>query len=81
MGAETERDAYDVFLINRDGSTTVLANLTSRGFAASAADLDWAGRIVRAIEAAGGAATQVGGKMVDREMILRAQALLTEDAG
>ncbi|WP_236937888.1 DUF411 domain-containing protein [Frigidibacter mobilis] len=26
MGAETERDAYDVFLINRDGSTTVFSH-------------------------------------------------------
>ena len=26
MGAETERDAYDVFLINRDGSTAVFSH-------------------------------------------------------
>lgn len=26
MGAETERDAYDVFLIGRDGSTTVFSH-------------------------------------------------------
>lgn len=26
MGAETERDAYDVFLISRDGSTTVFSH-------------------------------------------------------
>ena len=26
MGPETERDAYDVFLINRDGSTTVFSH-------------------------------------------------------
>ena len=44
--------------------------------APSAADLDWAGRVVAASDAAHGAAVQLDGRMVDKPVLLRAQALL-----
>ncbi|GAP37197.1 HpcH/HpaI aldolase/citrate lyase family protein [Piscinibacter sakaiensis] len=48
------------------------------GFAPSAAELDWARRVLAAAEASGGAAVAVDGKMVDRPVLLRAQAILQE---
>jgi citrate lyase subunit beta/citryl-CoA lyase len=47
-------------------------------FSPSEAELDWAQRVVAAIEAAGGAAVAVDGKMVDKPVLLRAQALLAQ---
>lgn len=44
-------------------------------FAPSAAELDWAGRVMQAV-ASGAAAAQVDGAMVDRPVVLRAQAIL-----
>lgn len=46
------------------------------GFQPDAAELDRARRVIAAIEASGGAAVQVDGKMVDLPMIKRAEALL-----
>ncbi len=48
--------------------------------APSAADLDWAGRVVAASDAAHGAAVQLDGRMVDKPVLLRAQALLARVA-
>lgn len=48
----------------------------NRGFLPDDAELDWARRIIAAIAASGGAAVRVDGKMVDRPMITRAEALL-----
>jgi citrate lyase subunit beta / citryl-CoA lyase len=47
-------------------------------FQPTAAEIEWARRIVEAASAAGGAAVQVDGKMVDRPVILKAQAILAE---
>jgi citrate lyase subunit beta/citryl-CoA lyase len=47
-------------------------------FAPTAAQLDWAHRVLAAAEAAGGAAVALDGAMVDRPVILRAQALLAQ---
>lgn len=47
-------------------------------FSPSAVEIDWALRVVAAIEAAGGAAVAVDGKMVDKPVLLRAQALLAQ---
>ena len=47
-------------------------------FAPAAAQLDWARRVIAAAEAAGGAAVALDGAMVDRPVILRAQALLAQ---
>jgi citrate lyase subunit beta/citryl-CoA lyase len=47
-------------------------------FSPSAAEIDWALRVVTAIEAAGGAAVAVDGKMVDKPVLLRAHALLAQ---
>ncbi|NYZ14710.1 CoA ester lyase [Azospirillum sp. RWY-5-1] len=52
----------------------------NRGFAPTDAELDWARRVTAALEASGGAAVQVDGKMIDKPMITRAQALLAEAA-
>lgn len=48
------------------------------GFAPSAAEIDWAERILAALEAAAGAVVQVDGKMVDRPLIDRAQQILAD---
>jgi citrate lyase subunit beta/citryl-CoA lyase len=47
-------------------------------FAPTAAQLDWARRVIAAADAAGGAAVALDGAMVDRPVILRAQALLDQ---
>jgi len=47
-------------------------------FAPTAAQLDWARRVIAAADAAGGAAVALDGAMVDRPVILRAQALLAQ---
>jgi len=49
-------------------------------FAPSEADLAWAKRVVEAGAAAHGAAIAVDGRMVDRPVILRAQAMIDEAA-
>ncbi|MDO9285784.1 MAG: CoA ester lyase [Aquabacterium sp.] len=48
------------------------------GMAPSAAELAWAQRVIAAASAAGGAAVAVDGKMVDKPVLLRAEALLRE---
>lgn len=52
--------------------------LVQAGMAPSAAELDWARRVIDASAAAGGAALAVNGKMVDKPVLLRAQAILRE---
>jgi citrate lyase subunit beta/citryl-CoA lyase len=47
-------------------------------FSPSPAEIDWAQRVVAACEASAGAAVAVDGKMVDRPVLLRAQALLAQ---
>jgi citrate lyase subunit beta/citryl-CoA lyase len=49
-----------------------------RGFAPSAEELDWAKRVLAAAASAGGAAVAVDGKMVDKPVLLRAQAILRD---
>jgi citrate lyase subunit beta/citryl-CoA lyase len=48
------------------------------GFAPSAQEIAWAERVLRAAAGAAGAAVALDGKMVDRPVILRAQAILRE---
>lgn len=50
----------------------------NRLFAPSEADIAWARRIVAAAGSSGGAAVAVDGKMVDKPVLLRAQAILAE---
>ncbi|MFK3668006.1 HpcH/HpaI aldolase/citrate lyase family protein [Ochrobactrum teleogrylli] len=50
------------------------------GFAPSNSERDWATRVIAALEAAGGAAVQVDGKMIDKPMMTRAAAILAEAA-
>ncbi len=47
-------------------------------FSPSPAEIDWAQRVEAACEASAGAAVAVDGKMVDRPVLLRAQALLAQ---
>ncbi|WP_418314764.1 HpcH/HpaI aldolase/citrate lyase family protein [Piscinibacter sakaiensis] len=49
-----------------------------RHFAPSEAEIDWARRVIAADAASGGAAVSVDGKMVDKPVILRAQAIVGE---
>lgn len=46
------------------------------GFTPSAAEVDWAARVLAAAQASGGAAVAVDGKMVDAPVLLRARRLL-----
>jgi citrate lyase subunit beta/citryl-CoA lyase len=48
------------------------------GMAPSAAERDWARRVIDAAAVAGGAAVAVDGKMVDKPVLLRAEAILRE---
>jgi len=48
------------------------------GFAPSMEDVDWARRIVRAVEESAGAVVQVDGKMVDKPVLERARSILAE---
>jgi citrate lyase subunit beta/citryl-CoA lyase len=54
--------------------------LVNAAFRPSEDEVRWARRILAAAEAAGGAAVSVDGKMVDKPVILRAQAIV-EEAG
>jgi citrate lyase subunit beta / citryl-CoA lyase len=47
-------------------------------FAPTPAQLNWAQRVLDAAAAAGGAAVALDGAMVDRPVVLRAQALLAQ---
>jgi citrate lyase subunit beta/citryl-CoA lyase len=49
---------------------------TRQGFAPSAAELEWARRVMEAAASAEGAAVAVDGKMVDRPVLLQAERLL-----
>ncbi len=51
---------------------------TNAGFASTAAEIAWARRVIDAAADAGGGAVAVDGKMVDRPVLLRAQAVLAE---
>ena len=50
----------------------------NRSLSPSAAEIDWAQRVVAAMASAAGAAVAVDGKMVDRPVLLRAQVLLRQ---
>lgn len=52
--------------------------VVNRCFAPSAEEVAWAQRVIAADAASGGAAVAVDGKMVDRPVVLRAQAILAE---
>jgi citrate lyase subunit beta / citryl-CoA lyase len=52
--------------------------VVNRCFAPSADEIAWAQRVIAADAASGGAAVAVDGKMVDRPVVLRAQAILAE---
>ena len=53
----------------------------NRAMAPAQDELDWARRVLQAAGAANGAAVAVDGKMVDKPVLLRAQALLREADG
>jgi citrate lyase subunit beta/citryl-CoA lyase len=53
----------------------------NRGLAPSDAELDWARRVLAAAAASCGAAVAVDGKMVDKPVLLRAEAILQEVSG
>jgi citrate lyase subunit beta / citryl-CoA lyase len=53
--------------------------LTHRAFAPTEEEIAWARRVVAAVESGGGA-VQVDGKMVDRPVVLKAQAILARAA-
>ncbi len=55
-------------------------DLVNRGFLPSDADVQWAHRIVLAMQAANGAAVAVDGKMVDKPVLLRAETILNSAA-
>lgn len=50
--------------------------VVNRCFSPTPAELDWARRVVAAIDASGGAAVAVDGKMVDKPVLMKAQRIL-----
>lgn len=52
--------------------------VVNRSFGPSEADVAWAKRVLEVAEASGGAAAALDGKMIDKPVILRAQAILRE---
>jgi len=52
--------------------------IVNRGFAPSADDVTWARRVLAAAEDARGGAVALDGKMIDKPVILRAQAIVRE---
>lgn len=52
--------------------------VVNRSFSPSAAELAWARRVIEVAETSGGAAVALDGKMVDKPVILRAEAFLRE---
>ncbi|WP_353234025.1 CoA ester lyase [Diaphorobacter ruginosibacter] len=50
-------------------------------FAPSAAELDWARRVLAAFEASAGAATSLDGKMIDKPLVDKARRIVETDAG
>ena len=50
----------------------------NRGFMPTATEIDWARRVLAAAQQAAGAAVAVDGKMVDRPVLMRAEALLRQ---
>jgi citrate lyase subunit beta/citryl-CoA lyase len=52
--------------------------VVNRAFTPGADEIAWARRVVEAVRASGGAAVAVDGKMVDKPVLLRAQALLVQ---
>lgn len=81
---DADRVAQDALASRRLGFGAKLCihprqvDAVNRSFSPSAADLDWARRVIAAAEQAGGAAVAVDGKMVDRPVLLRAEALLRQ---
>ena len=79
---DTERVASEALAARRLGFGAKLCihprqvDAVNRSFMPTAAELDWAHRVIDAADRAGGAAVAVDGKMVDRPVILRARALL-----
>lgn len=84
---DVERVARDVERARRLGFGAKLCihprqvDVVNRSLSPSAAELDWAQRVVDAMVSAGGAAVAVDGKMVDRPVLLRAEALLRQRRG
>lgn len=52
--------------------------IVSSGFAPTEQELAWARRVLSKIKESGGAAVAVDGKMIDRPVMLRAEAILQE---
>jgi citrate lyase subunit beta/citryl-CoA lyase len=53
-------------------------DVVNRGFAPTAEEIAWAERVLDAAAEAGGAAVAVDGKLVDKPVLLRAEALLSQ---
>jgi citrate lyase subunit beta / citryl-CoA lyase len=56
-------------------------DIVNAAFAPGAEDVDWAQRVVAAFERSGGRAAQLDGRMIDRPVLLKAQAILAERTG
>jgi citrate lyase subunit beta / citryl-CoA lyase len=80
--AEVEREAQAA---RRLGFTAKLCihprqlDAVNRSFSPSKAELAWARRVIAITDANGGAAVALDGKMIDKPVILRAQAILIEE--
>ena len=77
LDSPTEPFAATLAVIERNLQRGARA-LTADAQAVLQVELAWARRVLEASEKAGGAAVAVDGRMVDRPVILRAQALLRQ---
>jgi len=77
---EVEREALAARRIGFGGKLCIHPRQVAgvnRSFSPSAADIEWATRVLQAAGASGGAAVALDGKMIDQPVILRAQAILS----
>ena len=72
-------EAYDVLI--DPNKRAACDRFGHAAFAPGAEDVDWAQRVVAAFERSGGRAAQLDGRMIDRPVLLKAQAILAERTG
>ena len=79
--AEVEHDAQAARRLGFTAKLCIHPNqlaVVNRSFSPSEAELAWARQVIAITQASGGAAVALDGKMIDKPVILRAQAILAE---
>ena len=79
--AEVERDAQAARRLGFGAKLCIhpkQIDAVNRSFSSSAAEVEWAERVIAIAAQSRGAAAALDGKMIDKPVILRAQAILRE---